>query len=149
MKIISAKNPKWANRSQTYINLVVKFDSFEEELPFTATANDTESHGRELFKRASQGEFGTVAPFSAIAPTIDEVVSSLKADRNKRLVASDWTQLPDVPQTTRDLWEPYRQALRDFPQQSDFPWYDLVVVETDFGYSVETNNAPWPLPPSQ
>ena len=42
--------------------------------------------------------------------------------RNGLLFDSDWTQLPDTPQTLKDLWSPYRQALRDVPQQPGFPY---------------------------
>lgn len=41
--------------------------------------------------------------------------------RNKLLLDTDWTQLADVPKKTRDLYRPYRQALRDVPQQEGFP----------------------------
>ena len=37
------------------------------------------------------------------------------------LAKSDWTQLPDVPEATRLLWQPYRQALRDLPAQPGWP----------------------------
>lgn len=43
----------------------------------------------------------------------------VRADRNKRLQACDWTQLSDIPADTKALWEPYRQALRDVANQSD------------------------------
>lgn len=40
-------------------------------------------------------------------------------DRNLRLQASDWTQLPDVQaihdQSWKDAWSTYRQELRDLP----------------------------------
>jgi hypothetical protein len=45
----------------------------------------------------------------------------IRADRNDRLAQTDWTQAADVPQATRDKWAPYRQALRDVPQQAGFP----------------------------
>jgi hypothetical protein len=41
--------------------------------------------------------------------------------RNMRLQASDWTQLPDVPEATSIKWAPYRQALRDITSQEEFP----------------------------
>lgn len=41
--------------------------------------------------------------------------------RDAELAATDWTQMPDVPQATKDKWAPYRQALRDVPQQAGFP----------------------------
>lgn len=47
--------------------------------------------------------------------------SAVRADRNARLAACDWTQLSDAP--VDDLeWAVYRQALRDIPSQPGFPW---------------------------
>lgn len=43
----------------------------------------------------------------------------VRADRDRRLLASDWTQLPDVPLATKEAWATYRQALRDITQQPD------------------------------
>ena len=46
---------------------------------------------------------------------------TIRNERNALLTASDWTQAADVPQTTKDAWATYRQALRDVPQQAGFP----------------------------
>ena len=43
----------------------------------------------------------------------------VRAERDRRLLASDWTQLPDVPLTTKEAWAVYRQALRDITEQPD------------------------------
>ncbi len=43
----------------------------------------------------------------------------VREKRNKLLTESDWTQLPDIPQATKELWEPYRQELRDITNQPD------------------------------
>lgn len=43
----------------------------------------------------------------------------VRADRDRRLLASDWTQLPDVPLATKEAWAAYRQALRDITEQPD------------------------------
>lgn len=43
----------------------------------------------------------------------------IKAQRNKLLSDSDWTQLPDVPLTTKAAWATYRQQLRDVTTQTD------------------------------
>ena len=32
-------------------------------IPFTASQNDIEAHGRELYEMADRGEFGEVAPY--------------------------------------------------------------------------------------
>jgi hypothetical protein len=45
----------------------------------------------------------------------------VRAERNSKLVATDWTQASDVPQSVKDSYAPYRQALRDLPTQSGFP----------------------------
>ena len=43
----------------------------------------------------------------------------LLENRNNKLIASDWTQLPDSPLSAEKKaeWAAYRQALRDLPQQ--------------------------------
>ena len=43
----------------------------------------------------------------------------VRAERDKRLLACDWTQLPDVPLATKEVWALYRQALRDITEQED------------------------------
>jgi hypothetical protein len=47
--------------------------------------------------------------------------SRVRGDRNARLAASDWTQLPDCPLTNvqQAEWAVYRQALRDITNQTD------------------------------
>ena len=40
-------------------------------------------------------------------------LEELRQNRNRRLEETDWTQNPDVPETTRERWREYRQALRD------------------------------------
>lgn len=66
------KDPIWANQQNTAINLIVKWEEFNEEMPFTATPNDVEPYGVELFNRAVASEFGEVTPFvEPIQPTID------------------------------------------------------------------------------
>ena len=51
----------------------------------------------------------------------EQQAKSVREERNRRLAACDWTQLADAP--VDDLaWAVYRQALRDVPNQADFPW---------------------------
>lgn len=54
----------------------------------------------------------------------------VRAKREELLKATDWTQLPDVPEATRLKWQEYRQALRDITDQPGFP-----------------ENVVWPEPP--
>ena len=48
---------------------------------------------------------------------------SIREERNKRISACDWTQLPNVPLpgAKKYEWETYRQALRDITQTTEDP----------------------------
>lgn len=54
----------------------------------------------------------------------------VRVKRDGLLSKSDWTQLPDVPITTKEAWAAYRQALRDITIQAD-------------PFKIE-----WPMPPN-
>jgi hypothetical protein len=58
-------------------------------------------------------------------PSAEELAIKAAAEartfRDQLLAQTDWTQAADVPQATKDKWAPYRQALRDVPQQAGFP----------------------------
>lgn len=43
----------------------------------------------------------------------------IRHSRDRMLRESDWTQLPDVPLATKEVWATYRQALRDITLQPD------------------------------
>jgi hypothetical protein len=47
--------------------------------------------------------------------------AEVRAERNAKLVESDWTQVADSP-VDKELWATYRQSLRDITSQSGFPW---------------------------
>ena len=49
---------------------------------------------------------------------------SVRSQRTQLLKDSDWTQLDDTPfdNAKKMAWANYRQALRDIPQQTGFPW---------------------------
>ena len=47
--------------------------------------------------------------------------TAVRADRDKRLTDSDWTQVADAP-VDKAAWATYRQGLRDVPAQAGFPW---------------------------
>lgn len=57
----------------------------------------------------------------AIAALNASQADSVRAERNRKLTASDWTQVDDAP-VDKAAWATYRQALRDVPLQSGFPW---------------------------
>jgi hypothetical protein len=50
-----------------------------------------------------------------------EQSKSVRDSRNVKLAECDWTQLADST-ADKEAWATYRQALRDVPTQSGFPW---------------------------
>ncbi len=82
---------------------------------------------RELFEGQSAGmlithdENGYPILVPQPEPTAEELAGIMRDYRNDLLKKSDWTQNADIPQATKDMWRPYRQALRDVPQQAGFP----------------------------
>lgn len=67
-----------------------------------------------------------------------------RIERDKRIAATDWTQLLDAPisDTSREEVRVYRQALRDVPQQEGFPheitWPDIPAVVKGVSDPVDT-----------
>jgi len=51
----------------------------------------------------------------------DILLARIRYQRDQLLLACDWTQISDS-QTDKAAWATYRQALRDVPTQSGFPW---------------------------
>ena len=53
----------------------------------------------------------------------EQQAAAVRAQRDKLLAATDWTQTLDAPidAATREAMRTYRQALRDVPQQDGFP----------------------------
>ena len=77
MNIIETKNPKYIAADKKIIQLEVKFEEIQDMgfLPFGATEDDVEAHGRELYRQALSGEFGE----------IEEFVRDLETERANKL----------------------------------------------------------------
>ena len=90
-----------------------------------------------LVLKAVKDDEGTVSlvPDPAkVQAKLDAAWTFLRAERNRRLAATDWTQLADahLSQEKKDAWAAYRQELRDLPDELTDP----LTVE-------------WPLDPTQ
>lgn len=56
-----------------------------------------------------------------IAERANAKSAEIRAERDQKLTATDWTQVADAP-VDQAAWAAYRQALRDIPAQAGFPW---------------------------
>jgi hypothetical protein len=139
----------------------VALDNFKQvnpevSLPFPLLPEHIEPYGYGIYDFSMPPEHGVFEKLDEVAPvrsqengvfyqtrivvpmTANEVVArteqewaDVRFERNRRLIACDWTQLPDAPLTDTKAanWGSYRQALRDITNQSD-PF-----------------NIEWPVPP--
>lgn len=57
----------------------------------------------------------------AAKPKDAEHAKSIRTSRTQMLKDCDWTQVADST-VNKATWATYRQALRDVPAQSGFPW---------------------------
>ena len=125
--LTSLKNPRWANADQTIIDCEITTSQFGDEvLPFTASQEDVEAHGRAIFADIVAGAYGDIAQYlPPPAPTPEELAAQATAKRNQLLAESDWTQLPDARAAMgaekAAEWDAYRQALRDITDQPGYP----------------------------
>ncbi len=119
IKISNVRNPQY-NRVGT-VDVLVTVEGIGE-VPFTATPHDPELHGREIYSNAIAGMYGEIKPYTKLDELPETDTQALvRKKRNALLSKTDWTQLPDVPESTKNKWAEYRQLLRDIPQQPNFP----------------------------
>lgn len=76
------------------------------------------AEGQTLFHASGYHSLEIGQELPATLTTTEAKLHSLRIERNRLLVASDWTQLPDSPlsEVDRSLWAVYRQALRDMTE---------------------------------
>lgn len=118
------KNPKYSSPDGSAID--VEWNHFEFGwIPFTATPDDVEQHGRDIYAAAISGEYGPIAPYDG--PTEEDLLEQqMRAQRDQLLTEVDamatnpliWRAMTEAEQ---QAWADYRQTLLDVPQQPSFP----------------------------
>jgi len=85
-------------------------------IPFTASPDDVEPIGAEVFNATK------VSAAAYVEPPVDltALAASAREQRNTLLTKSDWTQVADAP-VDQQAWATYRQGLRDITSQEGFP----------------------------
>jgi len=74
----------------------------------------------DLVTDMDRQRFNSEGNIEFFTPVVDPKVARLGFinSRNKKLLDSDWTQLPDAP-VDKEAWAEYRQKLRDLPKTTD------------------------------
>jgi hypothetical protein len=128
IEVISAKRPRHLAGDTETITLDVLFGHLPEPVPFSASKDDPEEHGRELYSRAVFGEFGPIEVITPPPPTEPEQQARL----NERLKQAAVTMAPlldaealgiisDMEREQLSAWQRYRVALYRLPQSEGWP----------------------------
>ncbi|EJW7609284.1 DUF4376 domain-containing protein [Salmonella enterica] len=80
MNIITAKNGVYTESG--LINCLVHFESFDGFIPFTASPDDPEAHGRQLYADLKAGKYGPVTPFTVTPEMIQAAKQAKHAEIN-------------------------------------------------------------------
>ncbi|ENR8561224.1 DUF4376 domain-containing protein [Salmonella enterica] len=78
MNIISARNGVYTENGN--INSEVHFSGFDDFIPFTASPDDPEAHGRQLYADLKAGKYGPVTPFTVIPEMIQAAKDAKHAE---------------------------------------------------------------------
>jgi hypothetical protein len=63
-ELTSIKNPVWIDAAHTAVNCEITTSQFGDEvLPFTASPNDVEPHGRAIFASIIAGDYGPIEEY--------------------------------------------------------------------------------------
>jgi hypothetical protein len=119
---IRAENP-----NTSFPRPFVPTDDYANVVSVEQPAHDSLTHAaRELQPVQVNGvwtqQWEVVAlPEEEITQRNDAQAAQVRAERNSKLAAADWTQLADST-ADKAAWATYRQALRDITTQAGFPW---------------------------
>ncbi|EJF3855581.1 DUF4376 domain-containing protein, partial [Salmonella enterica] len=80
MNIISARNGVYTENGD--INSEVHFSGFDDFIPFTASPDDPEAHGRQLYADLKAGKYGPVTPFTVTPEMIQAAKDQKHAEIN-------------------------------------------------------------------
>ncbi len=133
--IIQATNPRTSFPSPISDEALTQF-GFARFVQVSPAAYDSEFQEAKEITPVLNGVVATQAWEIVEKYTYDEKVAyiakrdaknelakaaNIRAERNSKLSASDWTQVADAP-VNKEVWATYRQALRDVTAQTGFPW---------------------------
>lgn len=104
----------------------VPFTHTCEEFPTYELHSDGRAYESWTVREWTAEERASMAPADGRPAQEPYIIGTqqMRAQRNRILAACDWTQIADAKLTDeqRAAWSAYRQALRDVPEQPEFPW---------------------------
>lgn len=126
MKLKEAKNLRWACNKKEGISADVLFEEIGDYIPFHATPNDIEEHGREVFSLLSSGKYGD------IGDPIDNSLALKNIEKRSRMAEAERVITPLARAEKLNIateeekqklweWETYSVHLSRMTDTDDFP----------------------------
>lgn len=126
MNILEIRNPVFANEEGNIINVEILLEGWGEFIPFSASPQDVEEHGRSIFLRALEGEFGEVAPYvPSQEPVAVRNIISFSEFRG-RFTKEELIKIRQASLETPEVYV----AWDDFQNMGNIKLDDLIVKET-------------------
>lgn len=97
-----------------------------ENIPVDSVNISREQHANLLNqqgegKHLQPGEGGYPEAVDRPKPSLEQLESDARNERERLLNMSNWTSLRDTADSVYEMWKPYRQALRDLPTKPGWP----------------------------
>ena len=96
------------------------FADFDAPLQAQEGESWVEGHSDRNYHIVSDGQIVDKPEAEIEAYELEQSWVLLRQERNARLKACDWTQVPDAP-VDQTAWATYRQELRDLPENTADP----------------------------
>lgn len=135
MNFSYAKDPVFANEEHTTVDLTVKFDHLDMEVSFHASADDVEPHGRDIHRRAMEGEFGVISPFEKPTSFVQDSVllkAELKRILDQQAKALEFEDFADAltycDEPAVPLYQQQALSLRAW-RSKVWEWYDSKIIQ--------------------
>ncbi|HFW3087586.1 TPA: DUF4376 domain-containing protein [Salmonella enterica subsp. enterica serovar Reading] len=130
MKILAAKDGVYTESGM--INAQIHFEGFDDFVPFTASADDIEGYGREIFADFKAGKYGEVKPFTVTPEVIQAAKDKKHAEINAWRDAQESGNYPfelnghrwDCSKASQDRLAPVTAVARQGALPSGFFWTD-------------------------
>ena len=122
LKKLREDNPTISFPSEFTEAVMNEFNIFEVRqtpMPSNYTKNISEENPILIEGIYYQNWIQTDASQAEIDARIENKWEEIREIRNELLKETDWTQLGDISQATKDLYSNYRQQLRDVTSQSN------------------------------
>lgn len=128
-------SPAFADESGQYIDVVADIDGIGQTVTFTASQNDQEAHGRELWQNAMNGDYGEIADYAPPVKSEAEIQAEAWQYRDRFIFLTDRMTLVDYAIGDEIITDSQKQevlstrtAFRSWPTQPDWPHIPFPVV---------------------